>query len=142
ACFGPEPRKECVMARSLGLVLPALGVLVLLAPADDRKLPEAKSVGRLETVATFDGPMPTGVTVSHKGRVFVNFPRWGDKVDFTVAELKNGKPGAYPDESLNRLDSDRPGHCLVSVQSVVISPDDRLWKLDSGRVAVGLTLPG
>jgi hypothetical protein len=34
-----------------------------------------ESAGTLETVATFDGPMPTGVTVSHRGRVFVNFPK-------------------------------------------------------------------
>src|SRR4051812_32695604 len=31
--------------------------------------------GRLEVVHTFDeGPMPTGVSVSHTGRIFVNFP--------------------------------------------------------------------
>ena len=46
---------------------------VTLAPGADRPpLPTATPVGRIETVATFDGPMPTGVTVSHKGRVFVN----------------------------------------------------------------------
>jgi hypothetical protein len=28
--------------------------------------------------------MPTGVTVSHQGRVFVNFPKWGDEVEFTL----------------------------------------------------------
>jgi hypothetical protein len=32
--------------------------------------------GALELVAVFDGAMPTGVTVSHQGRIFVNFPRW------------------------------------------------------------------
>src|SRR4051812_12262395 len=120
------------MVRSLGLIFLTLGALVLLAPADERNLPAAKTVGRIETVATFDGPMPTGVTISHKGRVFVNFPRWGGKVDSPVAELKDGKPVASPDESFNRLDRDRPKDCLVSVQSVVVSPDDRLWLLDTG----------
>ncbi len=33
------------------------------------------------------GPMPTGVTVSHSGRIFVNFPQWGDDVTATVAEV-------------------------------------------------------
>src|SRR5688572_29298473 len=33
------------------------------------------SVGRIEPVALFYGPMPTGVTVSRQGRIFVNFPR-------------------------------------------------------------------
>ena len=46
--------------------------------------------------------MPTGVTVSHSGRIFVCFPKWGDKVDFTVAEVKNGRPVAYPDAAINR----------------------------------------
>jgi hypothetical protein len=37
-------------------------------------------VGTLEVVATFLGPMPTGVTVSHSGRIFVSYPKWGDEV--------------------------------------------------------------
>jgi len=37
-------------------------------------LPEEKTVGKLEPVVAFTGSMPTGVTVSQDGRVFVNFP--------------------------------------------------------------------
>lgn len=101
-------------------------------------------VGHLETVATFPGPMPEGVTVSHTGRIFVNFARWGDKIPFTVAEVVNGKAVAYPNEEINNW----PGHTLpnpnaftdrgadqthfVSVQSVVVDPEDRLWVLDTG----------
>jgi hypothetical protein len=48
--------------------------------------------------------MPTGVTVSQKGRIFVNFPRWGDEVPFTVAEVREGKAIAYPDEAMNQTD--------------------------------------
>ena len=85
-----------------------------------------------EVVARFWGAMPTGVTVSRRGRVFVNFPRWGDDVPFTVAELRGGKPVAYPDAEVNRQDaSDLAGH-FQSVQSVVVDPADRLWILDSG----------
>ena len=100
--------------------------------------------GQLESVATFYGPMPTGVTVSHKGRIFVNFPRWGDDVPFTVAEIVGGKAVAYPNAEVN----DWPGRSkpnpnafadrqadqahFVSVQSVVVDPDDRLWALDTG----------
>src|SRR5687768_17498835 len=57
--------------------------------------PAAPPYGRMagvETVAEFHGPMPTGVTVSRSGRIFVNFPRWGDPVEFTAAELRDGKP--------------------------------------------------
>ena len=35
-----------------------------------------------------DGRMPTGVSVSHTGRIFVNFPKWGDEVPATVVELR------------------------------------------------------
>jgi sugar lactone lactonase YvrE len=115
-----------------------LGLLAFgaAAPADDAKLPTAKPVGTLELVTTFDGPMPTGVTVSQKGRVFVNYPRWGDPVEFTVAEVKDGKATAFPPE-INKFDKSRPAETLVSVQSVVVDPADRLWLLDTGSVEFG-----
>jgi hypothetical protein len=46
------------------------------AEAGEPNLPTTDPVGRIETLATFDGPMPTSVTVSREGRIFVNFPRW------------------------------------------------------------------
>jgi sugar lactone lactonase YvrE len=77
--------------------------------------------------------MPTGVTVSHKGRIFVNFPKWGDNVQYSVAEvLKDGSTIAYPDMELNRTDENDQASALVSVQSVVVDPSDRLWILDTG----------
>jgi hypothetical protein len=51
-----------------------------------------ESAGEIETVASFDGPMPTGVTVSHSGRIFICDPKWSDKVDFTIAEVRGGPP--------------------------------------------------
>jgi sugar lactone lactonase YvrE len=111
-------------------------------------------VGHLETVATFNGPMPTGVTVSRTNRIFVNFPRWGDDVPFTVAEVVHGKAVPYPDASVN----DWPGRTLadptqykdesqnenhfVSVQSVVVDPANRLWVLDTGSPLLKNALPG
>ena len=88
--------------------------------------------GELELVATSDGPMLTGVTVSHQGRIFVNFPKWGDEVEFTVAELRDGRPVAYPDQATNDTQDEDPAAALVSVQSVVVDPADRLWILDTG----------
>jgi sugar lactone lactonase YvrE len=96
------------------------------------ELPSSESLGALEPVAFFNDAMPTGVTVSHKGRIFVNFPKWGDDVKFTVAEIKNGHPIAYPDESINETDQEDLASTLVSVQSVVVDPADRLWILDTG----------
>ena len=117
-------------------------LLAAAAPADEPKLPAEKPAGKPELVATFDGPMPTGVTVSPKGRVFVNYPRWGDPVTFTVAELKDGKPAAYPDEKVATFDKARPAETLVSVQSVVVDPADRLWILDTGSIEFGPVIPG
>ena len=90
--------------------------------------------GELEPVAYFNGPMLTGVTVSQEGRIFVNFPKWGDDVEFTVAELRDGEVVAYPDEAFNQTDESDPAAALVSVQSVVVDPSDRLWILDTGSI--------
>lgn len=99
------------------------------------QLPSDEPLGVLEPVAYFNGAMPTGVTVSHKGRIFVNFPRWGDEVPFTVSEVRDGKAIAYPDEEINQTDPHdlaADAGALVSVQSVVVDPADRLWILDTG----------
>lgn len=123
-----------------------------------QSLPTEKQRGKLELVHRFYGPMPTGVTVSQRGRIFVNFPRWGDDVPFTVAEIKNGRAVPYPNRAFNQFATngsrgrvslanseqaqrERATH-LVSVQSVVVDPADRLWLLDTGSIAFGPTAMG
>jgi sugar lactone lactonase YvrE len=91
-----------------------------------------EAVGELEVVHLFDGAMPTGVTVSHSGRVFVCYPKWGDEVGFTVGEIRDGREVAFPSQELNDDVSDADPERLVSVQSVVVDPADRLWILDTG----------
>jgi sugar lactone lactonase YvrE len=98
-------------------------------------------VGELELVHAFTGPMPTGVSVSHTGRIFVNFPRWGDEVPVTVVELREGAEVPYPDERWNQPRDDDPA-AFVSVQSVVVDPVDRLWVLDTGSPRFQPTRPG
>lgn len=124
----------------------SLAVLVCLFStipfAPTYALPEEKTVGLIESVATFKGPMLTGVTVSQDGRIFVNFPRWGDKVDYTVAEVRNGKTLPYPNTQINRLNKSKPSESLISVQSVVVDPQDRLWILDTGSIEFGPTSYG
>ena len=86
-------------------------------------------------VAHFHGAMPTGVTVSHRDGIFVNFPKWGDDVPGSPwpSPPRTASQVAYPDEATNRTDPDDPGPpALVSVQSVVVDPADRLWILDTG----------
>jgi sugar lactone lactonase YvrE len=123
------------------LILFALALLPLTLPTGpqqgetkgETKVARDKPAGEIEPVAYFRGPMPTGVTVSHDGRIFVCYPRWGDKIDFTVGEVVKGKTVAYPDAATNR----QPGGELLSVQSVVIDPKDRLWALDTGSINFG-----
>jgi hypothetical protein len=73
-----------------------------------QELPADEPLGALELVAYFNGAMPTGVTVSHQGRIFVNFPRWGDEVPFTVSEIRDGEAVAYPNEVINQADQNDP----------------------------------
>ncbi len=102
----------------------------------------AVAPGALEVVAEFYGAMPTGVTVSHDGRIFVCFPRWGERVEYTVAEVVDGQTRAYPDEAINRPRPDDPSASLISVQSVVIDPANRLWLLDTGSTEFRPAPPG
>ena len=52
-----------------------------------QELPAEETLGSLEPVAYFNGAMPTGMTVSQQGRIFVNVPKWGGDVQLTVAEI-------------------------------------------------------
>ena len=70
--------------------------------ANPRELAVDATLGELEPVAYFDGAMLTGVTVSRGGRIFVNFPKWGDDVQFTVAEVKDNEVVPYPDRATNK----------------------------------------
>jgi acetyl esterase len=103
---------------------------------------------RLEEVARFPGPaMPTGVAVSRSGRVFVCFPRWGDPVEDTVIELRQGRHVPFPDAATNTFRPDRTGRgdasrVLVNVQSVVVDSADTLWLVDSGSLELGPVIPG
>ncbi|MBP5953874.1 L-dopachrome tautomerase-related protein [Pseudomonas sp. P42] len=97
-------------------------------PAD---APADRSFGKLEQVHAFYDAMPTGVTVSETGRIFVNFPRWGDNVPFTLGEIRDGKVVAYPNAAINKENPNDPSDGLISVQSVVADGQGRVWLLDT-----------
>ncbi|MCP3799207.1 major royal jelly family protein [Allokutzneria sp. A3M-2-11 16] len=118
------------------LIALALGVTVLGGAQ------AAAAPPRPETVATFAEAMPTGVTVSKAGRIFVNFPRWGDPVPFTVAEVVRGKAVPFPNQEINNPDEKDPARHFLSVQSVVVDGQDRLWALDTGSPQFRPTSPG
>jgi sugar lactone lactonase YvrE len=104
--------------------------------------PSEKATGAVELVVAFTGSMPTGVTVAQDRRIFVNFPRWGDPVPFTVAEVRDGQPVAYPNADVNQLDPARARETFVSVQSVVVDPHNRVWVLDTGSIKFTPVVPG
>lgn len=85
--------------------------------------------GELEEVAAFPSQQVTGVTVSAKGRVFVNFPFWSDDHTISVAEVVDGKPKPFPNDAWNAKDGP-PAERWICVQSVVVDDQDALWVLD------------
>ncbi|EJU02269.1 MRJP-domain-containing protein [Dacryopinax primogenitus] len=101
---------------------------------------------QLELWHEFYGQWPTGVAVSASGRLFANFPVQ-NVINFTVGELNTPTTEVpFPSLEMNTPDSlfnsTNPlfgsGYTekLISVQSVVIDPKDRLWILDTGRPSV------
>ncbi len=99
--------------------------------ATPANLPKDKSLGEIEQVFAFHDAMPTGVSVTEKGRVFVNFPRWGDNVPFTVGEIRENKVFPYPNLEVNQADPKHPDKGFISVQSIVADGLGKLWILDT-----------
>jgi len=111
------------------------------APAPTN-LPAEKTIGALEQVFAFHDAMPTGVTVAENGRIFINFPRWGDDVPFTVGEIRDGKVVPYPDLALNNANPKDPAKGFISVQSVVADGQGRVWVLDTAAPGFSAPRPG
>lgn len=127
----PSRRAIVALPAAMGLSLaigPPRAAAVPRGPAAVRRDPE------LRPVAAFHGAMPTGVTVSRSGRIFVNFPRWGDDVPFSVAEIVEGTAVAYPNRRINEPDASDPARHFLGVQSVVVDAAERLWVVDTGRI--------
>lgn len=118
------------------------GMNAKASAASGQKFASDRTIGQIEPVFEFYDAMPTGVSVAADGRIFVNYPRWGDDVPFTVAELRNGKAVPYPDAATNVFDPARPAETLSSVQSVVVDPANRLWLLDTAAPGFAAPLVG
>ena len=98
-------------------------------------VPEQQSIGELETVAEIHGAMPTGVAVSTSGRIFINYPRWGDDVPFTVAEIVDeaGCISQHRDEPTGKcLHSGTPDR--VGPKRCDRSKRENLWIVDTGSL--------
>lgn len=75
-----------------------------------------------DLITSFLGQQVTGVTVSDKGKIYVNFPRWRPTVKYSVAEVgKKGEAIPFPDQRWNSWKPGQPisDSMFVAVQSVV-----------------------
>lgn len=100
----------------------------------------------LSLVAQFDHQV-TGVAVSEDGRIFVNFPRWTEDSEISVAELVDGSLRPFPDERWNSWRNAKKnelsgGDRFVCVQSVVADGRGNLWVLDPAAPATDKLVPG
>lgn len=115
-----------------------MGLLLTLCGEvrSETQLARPDVLGDAEVIATIKGAMPTGITVADSGRIFINYPRWGDNVIYTVAEVIDGIPVPYPNRAINNYKAGKdPSKHLVAAQSVVVDPSgQKLWVLDTGSV--------
>ena len=105
-------------------------------------LASERTISHIEPMFEFGGAMPTGVTKAPNGRIFVNFPRWGDDVPFTVGEIVGKHVVPYPNAQFNRADTAHPADSLISVQSVVADAKNRLWILDTAAPKFAAPIQG
>ncbi|MFC7052020.1 L-dopachrome tautomerase-related protein [Hansschlegelia quercus] len=122
------------------------GALLFLTPLAHPAQAQTPSQPELKQVARFDHQV-TGVTVSKDGRIFVNFPRWTEDTEVSVAELKDGKLTPFPDTEWNawrnaKKDQVSANSHWVCVQSVVADPKGDLWVLDPAAPAMGAVVQG
>jgi len=118
----------------IGVPISAVGSADLIAQTSPSR---PMVIGNLEFVASLTGDQPAGIAISDSGRLFVTFPRHDGVVAFTVGEIKEGRPVAYPTPELNRVAVDRPAESLFSVQTVQVDASNHLWMLDTGTLQFG-----
>ena len=93
----------------------------------------------LETVTTFRGQQVTGITANEDGRLFVNFPKWRDGVQYDVGEVIDANTlNAFPNEQWNswKIGDDLNDNQFISVQSVV-AHNGHLYVLDTANPKFG-----
>jgi hypothetical protein len=136
----------------LALVFAGAGPAPVTAPAQTQAAHTAQTEHHradmvLQQAAQFEHQV-TGVTVSERGRLFVNFPRWTEDSPVSVAEvMKDGSLRPYPDARWNawrnvRRDELDPADHWVCVQSVVADGRGSVWVVDPAAPAVDGLVPG
>ncbi|WP_449466793.1 L-dopachrome tautomerase-related protein [Stenotrophomonas humi] len=132
-------RRFSACALAISVAMASQSSFAVESPSLPADAPAEQTIGQLEQVFAFHDAMPTGVTVTNNGRIFVNYPKWGDDVAFTVGEIREGRVFPYPDADFNREDPNDPANGLISVQSVVADGKGNVWLLDTA--APGFAVP-
>ncbi len=105
----------------------------------------AQTGDALTRVAQFEQQV-TGVAVSRDGRIFVNFPRWEQDVEVSVAEvMRDGALKPYPNAEWNAWRNLKPlsnADHFVCVQSVTVDPQGFLWIVDPAAPGNQFNLDG
>lgn len=136
-----------IMQKHNTVIVLSAACLALASFSHAANTPQSNTPEAITTVAS-SGKQWTGIAVTNKRRMFVNYPRWSDDVPISVAELLiDGSVRPYPDSSWN---SWKPGSSakdkFVCVQSVYADTQNNLWVLDpaspkmAGVVADGARL--
>jgi sugar lactone lactonase YvrE len=127
----------------MGKLLSYLSVLLVLSSCATNSPTNTAAPTPITRGALFRYPcfsdQPTGIAVSHNGRIFVNFPRWQNSLQYSVVEvLANGSFRPFPDKEWNRwerLETGHPEAHFICVQSVVVDDDNFLWVVDAASPA-------
>jgi len=109
--------------------------LLLLLAGCNKKEKKQDEPSAIQEIASSEDQW-TGITISEKGRMFVNFPRWSSDINMSVAEIKeDGKTIPFPNEKWNSWNSNKehPENYFVCVQSIVVDDNNNLWILDTGN---------
>jgi len=98
----------------------------------------AQEKPKLEKVFEDSTYQLTGVAATADGRVFVNYPYWLDRHEYSVVEVgKDGKSKPYPDASWNSFKKGDDGkNKFVCVQAVVADDKNYLWIVDPAGIGL------
>ncbi|MCU1381577.1 MAG: major royal jelly protein [Acidobacteria bacterium] len=106
---------------------------------------KARAGRGLTAVFSDDTFQLTGVAMSKRGRLFVNYPRWSDiYLNAVVEVMADGSTAPFPDERWNGWDRkpETSRDHFVCVQSVVVDDSDALWVLDPAAPMLTSPVPG
>jgi len=95
---------------------------------------------KLKTVFSDNTYQLTGVAVSAKGRMFVNYPLWSKIYKYAVVEvMPNGAVKPYPNLAMNSWTNGKDGkNAWVCVQAVYVDDNDFLWVVDPAAPKLGV----